>query len=149
MNKPKYHALINPKYHDLINGISWDSTCAIGYLLPSNRIKAVYCHWDGSPKTKFPELRKYDSIKKVRQLVRGGAMYSLETTDIWDSEEEREPQPLYCQERTGELIYDPKIIKAFTNKNLEETKDFWKSWNCEYLYVFFNNKWFYYPLEDI
>ena len=86
MNKPKYHALIN--------GITWDSTCAIGYLLPSNRIKAVYCHWDGSPKTKFPELRKYDSIKKVRQLVRGGAMYSLETTDIWDSEEEREPQPL-------------------------------------------------------
>ena len=141
MNKPKYHALIN--------GISWDSTCAIGYLLPSNRIKAVYCHWDGSPKTKFPELRKYDSIKKVRQLVRGGAMYSLETTDIWDSEEEREPQPLYCQERTGELIYDPKIIKAFTNKNLEETKNFWKSWNCEYLYVFFNNKWFHYPLEDI
>jgi len=140
MNKPKYHALIN--------GISWDSTCAIGYLLPSNRIKAVYCHWDGSPKTKFPELRKYDSIKKVRQLVRGGAMYSLETTDIWDSEEEREPQPLYCQERTGELIYDPKIIKAFTNKNLEETKDFWKSWNCEYLYVFFNNKWFHYPLEE-
>ena len=136
-----------PKYHDLINGISWDSTCAIGYLLPSNRIKAVYCHWDGSPKTKFPELRKYDSIKKVRQLVRGGAMYSLETTDIWDSEEEREPQPLYYQERTGELIYDPKIIKAFTNKNLEETKDFWKSWNCEYLYVFFNNKWFHYPLE--
>ena len=140
MNKPKYHALIN--------GISWDSTCAIGYLLPSNRIKAVYCHWDGSPKTKFPELRKYDSIKKVRQLVRGGAMYSLETTDIWDSEEEREPQPLYCQERTGELIYDPKIIKAFTNKNLEETKNFWKSWNCEYLYVFFNNKWFHYPLEE-
>ena len=122
---------------------------AIGYLLPSNRIKAVYCHWDGSPKTKFPELRKYDSIKKVRQLVRGGAMYSLETTDIWDSEEEREPQPLYCQERTGELIYDPKVIKPFTNKNLEETKDFWKSWNCEYLYVFFNNKWFHYPLEDI
>jgi len=141
MNKPKYHALIN--------GITWDSTCAIGYLLPSNRIKAVYCHWDGSPKTKFPELRKYDSIKKVRQLVRGGAMYSLETTDIWDSEEEREPQPLYCQERTGELIYDPKIIKAFTNKNLEETKDFWKSWNCEYLYVFFNNKWFHYPLEEV
>jgi len=148
MNKPNYHDLINPKYHDLINGISWDSTCAIGYLLPSNRIKAVYCHWDGSPKTKFPELRKYDSIKKVRQLVRGGAMYSLETTDIWDSEEEREPQPLYCQERIGELIYDPKIIKAFTNKNLEETKNFWKSWNCGYLYVFFNNKWFHYPLFE-
>ena len=148
MNKPNYHDLINPKYHDLINGISWDSTCAIGYLLPSNRIKAVYCHWDGSPKTKFPELRKYDSIKKVRQLVRGGAMYSLETTDIWDSEEERKPQPLYCQERIGELIYDPKIIKAFTNKNLEETKNFWKSWNCGYLYVFFNNKWFHYPLEE-
>ena len=121
---------------------------AIGYLLPSNRIKAVFCQWDGEPKTKFPELRKYDSIKKVRQLVRGGSMDCLETTDIWDSKETREPQPLYYHERTGPYARDPKVIKPFTNKNLEETKDFWKSWNCEYLYVFFNNKWFHYPLEE-
>lgn len=122
---------------------------AIGYLLPSNRIKAVFCQWDGEPKTKFPELRKYDSIKKVRQLVRGGSIFCLETTDIWDSKETREPQPLYYHERTGNpaCIPNPKVIKPFTNKNLEETKDFWKSWNCEYLYVFFNNKWFHYPLE--
>ena len=124
---------------------------AIGYLLPSNRIKAVFCQWDGEPKTKFPELRKYDSIKKVRQLIRGGAMSSLETTEIWYGNgylpDQREPQPLYHHERKGPHAYDPKVIKPFTNKNLEETKDFWKSWNCEYLYVFFNNKWFHYPLE--
>ena len=120
---------------------------AIGYLLPSNRIKAVFCQWDGEPKIKFPELRKYDSIKKVRQLVRGGSMSCLETPNPWD-EALREPQPLYHHERTGEFAYDPKVIKPFTNKNLEETKDFWKSWNCEYLYVFFNNKWFHYPLFE-
>ena len=73
-------------------------------------------------------------------------MSCLETPNTWD-EELREPQPLYHHERTGEFAYDPKVIKPFTNKNLEETKDFWKSWNCEYLYVFFNNKWFHYPLE--
>ena len=95
--------------------------------------------------------RKYDSIKKVRQLIRGGAMSSLETTEIWYGNgylpDQREPQPLYRHERKGPHAYDPKVIKPFTNKNLEETKDFWKSWNCEYLYVFFNNKWFHYPLE--
>jgi len=72
---------------------------AIGYQLPSGRIKAVYCHWDGHPDTKEPELKKYKNLELVRKLIKKGSMSSLETTEVWDGggylNNAREPQPLY------------------------------------------------------
>ena len=47
---------------------------AIGYQMPSGRIKAVYCHWDGDPRIKEKELKKYKDKKSVMELIKKGSM---------------------------------------------------------------------------
>ena len=74
---------------------------AIGYVMPSGRIKAVYCHWDGEPRIKEKELKQYKDKTSVVQLIKKGNMSSLETRSTWLTgghgyfAEAREPQPLY------------------------------------------------------
>ena len=58
---------------------------AIGYVMPSGRIKAVYCHWDGEPRIKEKELKQYKDKTSVVQLIKKGNMSSLETTMTWTS----------------------------------------------------------------
>ena len=109
---------------------------AIGYMMPSGRIKAVYCHWDGHPDTKEKELKKYRDKKSVVELIKNGSMSALDTTLTWDNET-RESQPLYHQERNdGWATCKPRV-----SISKREAMRFWSGWDCEYLYVFTPDGW--------
>ena len=73
---------------------------AIGYALPSGKIRSVYCHWDGYPSHQLPILKeRYGSVRKVQALIRPGSMSSLQTSETWEPKNTRDPQPLYHSER--------------------------------------------------
>jgi hypothetical protein len=112
---------------------------AIGYLQPSCSVRAVYCHWDGHPDHQLPILEaKYNTLAKVKALIKPGSMSSLESKHTWDSES-RDPQPLYHAER-GHGDKPKTSGKAF---------DYWRDQDCEYMYVFDGTKWITYSLRDI
>ena len=103
---------------------------AIGYQLPSGHIKAVYCHDDAS----LPILcRYYNTISKVKNLIKPGGMSSLRTRGTWEryAENARDPQPLYYHER-GDQQGGPEI-----SKSIEDSIKFWGDiFCCAHLYVF-------------
>ena len=129
---------------------------AIGYQMPSGRIKAVYCHWDGHPKTKEKELKKYKDKRSVMNLINKGSMSSLETTTTWESKADdfgikditysntREPQPLYHSER-GDKWANCKPRVSISKK---EAIRFWSGWDCEYLYVYTPDGWKTFKIRD-
>jgi hypothetical protein len=113
---------------------------AIGYALPSGKVRAVYCHWDGSPSHQLPILEEhYGSLPKVRALVKPGSMSSLRTTETWDRDCQRDAQPLYHRERgvgpwcagDGSDYGDPP--STVTEADVEPH---WRDYGCEHLYVF-------------
>ena len=122
---------------------------AIGYVIPSGRIKAVYCHWDGHPDTKEKELKKYKDKTAVVQLIKKGFMSSLETTTTWESKADdfgikditysntRERQPLYFKERGDSWSQ----CKPRISLSKREAIKFWSGMDCEYLYVFTPDGW--------
>ena len=116
---------------------------AIGYVMPSGRIKAVYCHWDGEPRIKEKELKKYKDKTAVVQLIKKGNMSSLETRSTWLSgadgiyAEPREPQPLYHKERGDSWSQ----CKPRISLSKREAIKFWSGMDCEYLYVFTPEGW--------
>jgi hypothetical protein len=139
---------------------------AIGYALPSGKVRAVYCHWSGNPSHQLPILEAhYASVAKVRALIKPGSMSSLRTPDTWDSEpqcdadgranfklpytHQRDPQPLYHHERgpgpwsAGDGGYgDP----PFTIPEADAPAH-WRDYGCEHLYVFRPGYgWFHYAL---
>ena len=124
---------------------------AIGYALPSGKVRAVYCHWDGSPSHQLPILEAhYNSLPKVRALVKPGSMSSLRTSRTWESDATRDPQPLYHHERgagpwcagDGSDYSDPP--STVTEADVEPH---WRGYGCEHLYVFRSGSgWQHYPL---
>ena len=116
---------------------------AIGYQLPSGRIKAVYCHWDGHPDTKEPELKKYKNLELVRKLIKKGSMSSLETTEVWDGggylNNARESQPLYHSERGDQYSWD--LIKPTTHSSKKKAMEFFAMMNCEWFYIYTPDGW--------
>ena len=125
---------------------------AIGYQLPSGRIRAVYCHWDGYPKHQVPILiEHYNSLEKVKALIKPGSMSSLRTDHTWADSEVRDPQPLYHWERGNDGPWcardsdysDPPITKA----TLKSAMKYWNDCDCEYMYVFIPDLgWNHHPL---
>ena len=125
---------------------------AIGYQLPSGSINAVYCHWDGYPKHQVPILiEHYNSLEKVKALIKPGSMSSLRTDHTWVDSEVRDPQPLYHWERGNDGPWcardsdysDPPITKA----TLKSAKKYWNDCGCEYMYVFIPDLgWNHHPL---
>ena len=117
--------------------------------MPSGRIKAVYCLWDGHPDTKERELKKYKDKKSVVALIKKGSMSSLETRSTWLSgargyfAEAREPQPLYHSERGDKWA----TCKPRVSISKREAMRFWSGWDCEYLYVFTPDGWKTFPLR--
>ena len=112
---------------------------AIGYLQPSGSVRAVYCHWDGYPSHQLPILEaKYNTLPKVKALIKPGSMSSLESSHTWDFNESRDSQPLYHAERGDG--YKPK-----TSGN---ACDYWRDMDCEYLYVFSGTSWITYSLRQ-
>jgi hypothetical protein len=140
---------------------------AIGYALPSGKVRAVYCHWDGSPSHQLPILEEgYSSLPKVRALIKPGSMSSLRTSETWASEPQRDadgkadfdlpytnlrdPQPLYHHERgagpwcagDGSDYGDPPSTVDDANAPAH-----WRDCGCEWLYVFRPSYgWFHYEL---
>ncbi len=52
----------------------------IGIELPSGRVRAIYCHYDGYPEHHAPILlNHYNTAKKVRELLKLGSLSSLGT----------------------------------------------------------------------
>ena len=125
---------------------------AIGYQLPSGSINAVYCHWDGYPKHQVPILMEhYNSLEKVKALIKPGSMSSLRTDHTWTPSEVRDPQPLYHWERGNDGPW------AVSNSDygdlphempsLESAKQYWNDNDCEYMYVFIPDLgWNHHPL---
>ena len=132
---------------------------AIGYLQPSGSVRAVYCHWDGYPSNQMPILKKhYNTLEKVKALIKPGSMSSLRTRQTWDTYcgpalkdangytrdlegnmmyvNDREPQPLYHYERGD------KDVGPITSGRPLDT--WFKEHDCEYLYVFDGKKWITY-----
>ena len=131
---------------------------AIGYRQPSGAVRAVYCHYDGYPSHQLPILRKhYNTLAKVKALVRPGSMSSLRTRSTWEDRDEilrdavgeplrdiegyimtvndRAPQPLYHFER-GQTDCGP-LVSQFP-RNL-----WFCQHDCEHLYIFepSTNEW--------
>jgi hypothetical protein len=123
---------------------------AIGYELPSGKIRAVYCHWDGYPSHHLPILQEHhNTLPRVRALIKPGSMSALRTASTW-TEAQRDPQPLYHHERgpgpwcAGDGGYgDP----PFTVADLQTAENHWREYCCEHLYVFRPGYgWFHYEL---
>lgn len=129
---------------------------AIGYRQPSGAVRAVYCHYDGYPSHQLPILQEhYNTLAKVKALIRPGSMSSLRTRETWehspviedangytrDSEghlmhvKDRDPQPLYHSER-GETDTGPRVSQYPRNM-------WFHRHDCEHLYVFepSTNEW--------
>lgn len=98
----------------------------ISIVLPDNRIKAIYCHWDNYPQHNGRILRKhYDTAEKIQQLMEGGDMSSLrETVD----------QCEYYRDR-GE-----NVPAKYFNKMEIAMSTYRNAW-CEYLYKFEDGIW--------
>jgi len=140
---------------------------AIGYALPSGKVRAVYCHWDGYPSHQLPILEEhYPTLSKVRELIRPGSMSALRTRETWASDYPRDtagkadfdaprtnlrdPQPLYHHERgsgpwsagDGSGYGDPPstVLDA-------DAPAHWRVRDCEHLYIFRPGYgWFHYEL---
>ena len=117
---------------------------AIGYVMPSGRIKAVYCHWDGHPDTKEKELKKYKDKTAVVQLIKKGSMSSLET--ISNVVIRRMMVYLFRGKRTTALVSNERgdnwsQCKPRISLSKREAIKFWSGMDCEYLYVFTPEGW--------
>jgi hypothetical protein len=138
---------------------------AIGYALPSGKVRAVYCHWDGSPSHQLPILKEhYNSLPKVRVLIEPGSMSALRTKDTWESDYQRDangkadfdaprtnlrdPQPLYHRERgVGPWCGVGVDTYAQPPQTTSDPEDLWSEHGCEHLYIFRPGYgWFHYEL---
>ena len=107
---------------------------AIGFQLPDGKIKSVYCHWDGYPSHHMPILKeKYNTVEKVKKLIKKGAMSCLSTKDTWDEKDVRDEQPLYYIERGDD--FTPPIILDFDSS----MKHWYECW-CEFMYIYVPRK---------
>jgi hypothetical protein len=124
---------------------------AIGYASPRGYVTAVYCHWSGYPEHQVPILtRQYFSKSKVVALIKPGSMSSLETTQTWDPEVTRNPQPLYHAERGQGPWCDGSGSYAappYQSRSIQAAISYWREFGCEHLYVLLPGcGWQHYPL---
>ena len=140
---------------------------AIGYRKLDGSVRAVYCHWDGSPEHQLPILKKhYNGIRKVQALIKPGSMSALRTRQLWEHSNvltdddgnwvrdaegmtryvnDRDPQPLYHCERPGmSSDYAQAPITSHYPRN-----EWFHRHDCEYLYVFETDKtWTVFSAND-
>jgi len=124
---------------------------AIGYRKLDGSVRAVYCHWDGSPSHQLPILKKhYSGIRKVQALIKPGSMSSLRTRQLWEHsnclaengeilrdaegyaryENERDAQPLYHTERGDGRDAEAPITSHYPRN------EWFHSHDCDYVYIF-------------
>ena len=127
----------------------------IGYELPDHSVVSVYCHWDGYVEGNGRILvEHYQDREAVKELIDGGSMSSLRTTQTWESEimkdgrdyvldengqiqytHTREPQPQYHTERGDELDVQHTSFDDFCSDMcgeefvyLYDLNGNWKAW---------------------
>lgn len=125
----------------------------IGYELPDHTVVSVYCHYDSYPEYNGRILAThYTDRDAVKELIDGGSMSSLHTTQLWNSSlvrtedgdiardadgnwlysPTRDAQPLYHTERGEELEVDHTSFDEFVSGSCSE----------EYAYLFdLNGNW--------
>lgn len=93
----------------------------IGVLLPNNRIRAIYCHWDGYPSYNGKILLDHYGRKEVEKLLELGDRSTLHDT----------PSKEGTYIDRGEL---PDLCGAddyLDDNNMKECH-----WDCDYFYLF-------------
>jgi len=127
----------------------------IGYELPDHSVVSVYCHWDGYVERNGRILvEHYQDREAVKELIDGGSMSSLRTTQTWESEimkdgrdyvldengqiqytHSRDPQPMYHTERGDELDVQHTSFDDFCSDMcgeefvyLYDLNGNWKAW---------------------
>ena len=127
----------------------------IGYELPDHSVVSVYCHWDGYVEGNGRILvEHYQDREAVKELIDGGSMSSLRTTQTWESEimkdgrdyvldengqiqytHSRDPQPMYHTERGDELDVQHTSFDDFCSDMcgeefvyLYDLNGNWKAW---------------------
>lgn len=123
---------------------------AIGYI-ENNKIRGIYCHWDGSPESNGVMLEEhYSDINKIKQLIALGNISILnplvdppEGADHSFDEPYKDVVVAYGRDRgetdTGALEFDS--IAEFVN-NYDE-------YGCEYFYLFDGTYWWCKPYKMI
>lgn len=105
-----------------------------GILNSNGTITSVYHHWDGYPDWLGKRLvENYSDENKLREVMNGGDMSSIESDRTWNSTT-REPQPLYYKER-GENC------PAKMSLNLSVYHEHAKDCGAEFWYLFHDGKW--------
>ena len=113
----------------------------IGIQLQDDSILSVYHHWDGYPSWLGRILEThYNTKEKVSELIDGGDMSSCWNDTIWgkDRTDGQKYGPEYYSER-GENC-PPSLMKLdeYLNKNNNE----------EYAYIFRNDEWVCYDMNE-
>lgn len=114
-----------------------------------DKIKAIYCHWDGYPEHNGVLLDVYyDNDSIIDELIELGDISYLDknvkpkANETHSFEHPAEGVVVaYCRDRGEE-----KCIREFENLNrlLVNAKDSW----CEYVYVWKDNMWSIYKIGE-
>jgi hypothetical protein len=108
----------------------------IGIELSDHSVLSVYCHWDGYPDHNGKILMEdYQNREDVQDLIDGGGISSLRTTEDWN-QNERDSQPLYYTERGEELSIEHTSFDEFVSGKLGgeeyaylyDLNDHWKAY---------------------
>lgn len=132
----------------------------IGYVLPSGKVKSIYCHWDGYPLNNGRILLKsYTDPKKVKSLISLGDISCLDAevepksefapsryADMSGDGKKKMVKHTFDTPQEGVVIAygrdrgeDPDIIKPRVDESVAK---FTKSDVEEWGYLFKDGKWF-------
>lgn len=116
----------------------------IAMVQDDNKIKAIYCHWDGNLKWNGRILfNHYQDTKKIEQLIDLGHLSRLgvEIGKKHDFDTSYNKHPDWCcyygRDR-GEEDVEPRVFD-----NEDDLFDYSKNFGAEYIYLFKENKWAY------
>ena len=80
----------------------------IGYELPDHTVVSVYCHYDGYVENNGRILvEHYQDRDAVKELIDGGSMSSLHTTNLWVTKAVRDVDGKVAVDEKGNWIYSP------------------------------------------
>ena len=118
----------------------------IGILREDGSILSAYHHWDGYPEWLGVTLnKKFNQLKKVNKLIKGGDMSCCYTKSRWTKTGERENRfygPQYYSKR-GNPVHSN--YQPIVSKNLKEYQEL-VAWE-EYMYLYTEDTWVAYKVH--
>lgn len=117
----------------------------IGYTMKNNKIRSIYCHYDGYPEGVGKTLLQYyNSWSKIKPLIDLGDISSLGLTigkkHDFDNEKLRNKMTTFYGRDRGE-----KGTKARVDSSSESYVNINKDWDIEYFYLYENDEWLVLP----